>query len=114
MPIQIILVLLFVLAIVKVISRFRNDDITGKEMAMWIAFWLCAIVIVVKPDSTFTLARLVGVQRGADVVVYGAITLIFFILFRFLIRMEKQQKEITVLTREIALLRKESDSEKKF
>jgi hypothetical protein len=103
MPIQIILIILFVLAIIKVVWRFHAHDISWQAMVLWILFWLAGIVIVSIPDITFQFARLIGVQRGADAVVYGALTLVFFILFRLLLSIERLKKEITILNRKIAL-----------
>ena len=111
MPIQIILIILFLLAIIKVIGRFRAHDLSWQAMALWILFWLGGIVIVSIPDSTFIVARLLGVQRGVDVVIYAAFILVFFILFRLLLKLERLQKEITVLNKEISLLKvKDKDS----
>lgn len=103
MPIQIILIILFVLAIVKVILRYRTHDISWQTLIAWIFFWVGGIIVVGAPDITFQFARLIGVQRGADAVVYGALTLVFFILFRLLLSIERLKKEITILNRKIAL-----------
>lgn len=109
MPIQIILIIIFVLAILTVIWRYSTHDLSVRAMVLWILFWLGGIVVVGKPDVTFRFARFLGVQRGADAVIYAAFTLVFFILFRLLLRIERLQKEITLLNRQVTLLSAERD-----
>lgn len=101
--IQGLLVLFFLYAIVKVIGRFRARDLTLWWALLWILFWIVAGVIALLPNATSYFARLVGIGRGADLVVYVALVIIFFSLFRLLIMMEKMKKEITLLTRKNAL-----------
>jgi len=70
---------------------------------IWILFWLIGGVIVILPDSTFYFAKLVGVGRGADLILYIGITALFFMVFRLMVRINSLDKDITKLTRKIAL-----------
>lgn len=108
--IQAVLVLFFFYAVLKVIGRFQAREVTISRAVLWISFWVIGGVIVLLPDSTFYLARLAGVGRGADLVVYLALVIIFFSLFRLLLQVEKLKKEITVLARRAAL----GDKDKKI
>ena len=101
--IQIILIIFFIFAIIKVIGRFRVGDLRVSEMVLWIIFWLVAGIIVISPDSTFYFARLVGVSRGADLVVYVALVLLFFIVFKLIVKIEKIDRDITKIIRKSAL-----------
>lgn len=103
MPIQIILLVFFLFATGKVIGRYRAHELSTSGLVGWSLFWIIAAVIVVLPDTTFALARLVGVTRGADVVVYVALALIFFIVFRLMVRQEKTKRDLTALVRKLAL-----------
>lgn len=101
--IQIFLVALFVLAIVKAGLRWRAGDLSIQGLLYWIVFWLAAAVVVIKPDATFYFAKMLGIGRGADLVVYLALVLLFFLVFRLMTTVERQKKEITELTRAVAL-----------
>ena len=103
MPIQIILGILFALGIIKTIRRFRAHEISWQAMLMWLLLWAAGIVVVIEPNATFRIAWILGVQRGADIVVYAALTVIFFALFRLLVKVERLEKEITTLNRTLAL-----------
>lgn len=108
-PIQILLVIFFLFAMTRVVARYRQHSLSKKALFFWIIFWISAAVIVILPDSTFYLAHLVGVTRGADLVVYVGMALLFFSLFRLMVRLEKQDREITELTRKMALYDKDKE-----
>lgn len=101
--IQILLTIFFLFALAKVVGRWRADDLRMADMVWWLLFWVAAIIVVLLPNSTATLAKLVGIGRGADLVVYVALVLIFFIIFRLIIKIELLNKDITKLVRKISL-----------
>lgn len=101
--IQILLILFFLFALLKVVGRFRAGDLSSVGMAGWIIFWVLATVVVLLPNSTAYVAKIVGIGRGADLVVYVALAAIFFIIFKLMIRIEMLNRDITKLTRKISL-----------
>lgn len=108
-PIQIILVVFFLFAIAKVIGRFRQDELSKTATIFWVAFWLAAGLVVILPDTTFYFARLVGVARGADLVVYSGLALLFFVAFRLMVKQGRMERNLTKLTREMALYNQDKD-----
>lgn len=103
LAIQIILLVFFLFAWSRVLKNYRLGEIKLKELIIWSVFWLVAGVVVIVPNSTNTIAKFVGIGRGADLVVYASLALIFYILFRIFYRLETIEKNITKITREIAL-----------
>lgn len=101
--IQILLVVFFLFALVKVVGRWRAGELTKGGLVGWSLLWVAAGVVVVLPNSTAYFAKLVGIGRGADLVVYVALAVIFFIIFKLMIKIELLNKDITKLTRKIAL-----------
>lgn len=108
LPIQIILLFWFGFAIIKVWGRYRTEELSLSGALGWSALWLAAGVVVVLPDTSAELAGFLGVRRGADLVIYCSLAVIFFMLFRLMVRLERLNKTITRLTRALAL--KDSDS----
>ncbi|MFA6105191.1 MAG: DUF2304 family protein [Patescibacteria group bacterium] len=102
-PIQALLILIFLIAISKVFMRYRSEDLSLKETVVWILFWVLAGVVVIQPNLTARVAEMLGVGRGADVVVYISLVVLFFIVFRLVIKIEKLNREITKVIREKAL-----------
>lgn len=101
--IQIILILFFVGAIYKVFERKKTGDLSVRSSVLWIIFWIISGVVVLVPDSTFYLAKIFGVGRGADMVVYFSLAGLFFIVFRLMIKIEKLNREITSIVRDKAI-----------
>ena len=101
--IQVILVIFFVFAGYGAVRRYRNNELALPRLIIWLLFWLVATVVVILPNSTNYLAQYVGIGRGADLVVYISLALLFFLNFNFLTKLEKANREITKLTRAITL-----------
>lgn len=101
--IQIFFTIFFLAALIKVVIRYRRSELPVWDMLFWSALWVGGIGIMIKPDWTFYIARMLGVGRGADVVVYSALAILFFIIFRLTITIERLKKEITIVTRQKTL-----------
>lgn len=64
-------------------------------------------VAVVMPETTQQVAEFVGVGRGADLVMYVSIVAILFVLIRYYAKFVELQRDVTQLTRELAIMRAE-------
>jgi hypothetical protein len=64
-------------------------------------------VAVMVPETTNDVAHLVGVGRGADLVTYIAIIAVMFVLVHYYTKFVELQKQVTELTRQIAILNAE-------
>lgn len=87
------------------VSRFRKRQVSIWSAGLWILFWLAVGVVALIPEFTNRLADLLGIGRGADVVLYSAIVIIVALLFRVFIRIEQLDRALTKVTRELALRR---------
>jgi len=101
--IQILAIIFFLFAIIKVVLRFRSDELSFSNMLIWVLFWLLILVIVIAPNSTFYFANMLGIGRGADLVVYISIVILFFIIFKLMVRISKIEKGITKIVRKDAI-----------
>ena len=66
-------------------------------------------VAVVMPETTQQAAELVGVGRGADLITYIAIIAVMFVLLHYYTKFVDLQRQLTEVTRELAILRTEVD-----
>ncbi len=73
----------------------------------WSGLWLATLVAVVYPDTTTRLARALGIYRGADLLVYSAVLAFIAGFYLVSLRLRQMSREITLLTREVALLEAE-------
>lgn len=66
-------------------------------------------VAVVFPETANEAAHLVGVGRGADLVMYTAVVAVMFVLLHYYTKFVELQTQVTQLTRELAILKAEID-----
>ena len=101
--IQIFLLIFFAVAIVKVAGQFAAKKIPAGIMIFWVVFWAVAGLITIFPNATAYFAGIAGIGRGADLVVYVSLAILFFIVFKIMVKIEQLKKDITLLTRKNAL-----------
>ena len=89
--------------IVSVSGKRKDGFLSARGWLFWCLFWLTAAGAVWRPDATTMLAGLFGIGRGTDMVLYIALAVIFLVLFRLHIKLEKMSREITTIVREAAI-----------
>ncbi|MGH7335499.1 MAG: DUF2304 domain-containing protein [Candidatus Rokuibacteriota bacterium] len=74
-----------------------------------VVFTLLALAgaAVLFPDATNDIAHVVGVGRGADLIMYMLHVGLLFVIIHYYTKFVELQQQITHLVREIALLRRE-------
>ncbi len=103
MIIQFILSLVIVLAIVFTIRRKRQHAIGWRESVVWVLLWLGIGVVIWRPDMTTSVAHLVGIGRGADLVLYAAIIAMLLMVFHLHVAHEQLERKLTLLVRAEAM-----------
>lgn len=95
-----LVIIIFVLVVIwKTVLRFRKGDITNRELTIWIIFWGLVIGATLLPKKTDIVAQWLGVERGADLLVYLSIIVLFFIIFKVIAKLEKIDRDITKVIR---------------
>ncbi len=100
---QIFLLFLVSLAIGLVIQKYRQRKIGAFGFLLWLMLWIGAAGVILFPNSTMVPAHLLGIGRGADLVLYVSVILILYLIFRIYVRLEKVDREITQIVRTVAL-----------
>lgn len=103
MLIQYLLVFLVLLIVYRVVMKWRQGILSQRDLFFWAGFWLVVGLIVVIPETASFLAELVGIGRGADLVVYLSIILIFYIIFQMTVKIEKIERNVTKIIRAMTL-----------
>lgn len=101
--IQIIIPAFALFALLSAFKKWKRREMSVGMLVLLTVFWISVGVVVLLPQSTQVLASLFGVGRGADFVVYVAVVVMVYLLFRMYVRVERMEREITKLVREIAL-----------
>jgi len=106
MLIQILLSLFILFAVLKILGRFRVKEINAGPLVFWLIFWFVVGVVVWQPNLSTEVANRLGVGRGSDLVLYVSAAVLFYVIFRLTVRLEKIEKNITKVVRETALNKK--------
>lgn len=106
--IQFLIIAFAVLVISRIILSFKNKRISPKTLVFWLGLWVIIPIAFLLPKTGDYLAHLFGLARGADLAVYLSILLIFYLVFRIFVKLEKIEADITAIVRKIALENKDS------
>ena len=96
---QLLFILFSLFAIISVIKRKREGLLGPKGMIFWIGFWLLAVILVLWPNSTRVVANYLGIGRGADLVFYVSLVVIFYLLFKLNVKLESLGRDVTKVVR---------------
>jgi len=103
MILQIIITIFALFAISRSYIRFRNNQESLYEFIFWILVWVGIVIVVLRPGLTDIFGKFVGIERGIDALVYLSIVVIFYLVYRIYAIIEKIERNITKVTREIAI-----------
>jgi hypothetical protein len=101
--IQIILLLVIILMAIHTIAQRQRNEIGWLQLAGWLAIWIAGAVVVGFPELANQVATRFKIGRGADLVIYIAIPALFYTVFRLLVRTERLNRDLTTLTRALAM-----------
>jgi len=98
------LVLVFVLLMIfKLFLELNDKKINLNKFLFWTAIWFALVLIAFFPQIVFTLADIIGIGRPKDLPIYISIIILFYLIFKIGIKMERTEQEITKLVKIIAL-----------
>ena len=103
MIVQAILIIFLLFAASRVYLQWKNGTIKIVSFIFWGAIFLGAIFGIIQPEITSKIAKLVGIGRGADVVLYFSIVALFYLLFRLYVYVENLRHEISDIISQLAL-----------
>lgn len=103
MIIQVVLIAIIAVMLVRLILKMKSREINTSYFIIWLVIWLLAILFIAFPEITSYLANTVGVGRGVDLIIYVSIIVAFYLQFKLLMRIEKIEKDITSITRHLAI-----------
>lgn len=105
---QILLTIFVIFAVSRVALRFKEGKISTPAMFGWVFLWTAVELIIWVPEVTTSIARILGIGRGADLIIYSSIVVLFYLVFRVYVKLEDIERQITTLVRKIALERRKS------
>jgi len=105
---QIISLIIIGFFIVRLFWQKKYREINATEFSFWLIFWiLAALAIVFLRQIDIFVRRLGFAASGIDVLLYIAVVMLFYFIFRLRIRLAKMENDITKIVREIAVGKKD-------
>lgn len=101
--IQIVLSAFLVFALSRVILRYKDGQIRLSEFFFWSLLFMVATLAVIFPSESSHFAAILGIGRGADLIIYASVAVLFYLVFRLYVLLENIRHEITEIVRLIAL-----------
>lgn len=82
----------------------QKKQIAPAEFIFWLVFWLIAALAVISLKWIDKLVAELGFSgSGIEVLLYLGIAVLFYFVFRLRLKLEKMERDITKIVREIAL-----------
>ncbi|MCK5510779.1 DUF2304 family protein [Candidatus Parcubacteria bacterium] len=101
---QIIALMVIGFFLARIFIQRKNKQVSRTEFLFWLIFWfLSAMVIVFIKKIDILVADLGFSAAGIDVLLYLSVAALFYLIFRLRIKLEKIDREITKIVREIAI-----------
>ena len=76
---------------------------SGLRKLFALAFFGSGLAFILNPELSNRLAEMVGIGRGADLILYLSTLFLFFICFNLYVRFREIEEQIVVLVRQMAL-----------
>ena len=104
-PYQVVVVAIASVMIFQGIKNFvkRESGQTFLKLAVRLTVWGGMALIAIYPDSTSTVAKVMGIKENVNAAILIGFLLIFIIIFKLLSAIEKIEQNISELTRKDAL-----------
>jgi len=103
MAIKILTVLFALIAVRRVVVRYRRRGGLTLEFILWLLVFSGLGVVVFIPHKTDELARWLGVSSGFNALTFIAITGLLYAVYRLLSRLQVVERDVTKLVRALAL-----------
>lgn len=100
---QILAIAVFAILIVVTLVGAIRGSMSRRDGLIWSIVWTSAGLFVVRPDLTVTVAKLLGIGRGADLLLYCAVVVSMIGFLAVYIRLRRLRREMTLVVRHLAI-----------
>lgn len=100
---QVLSVSILTLSIIRLVYQYRLKHLNIIGLAFWGAVWILGIVVILSPEFTFTLSRIFGIERGADLIIYSSIVIAYVLGFSITQRIGSLEEKLKDLNTKISL-----------
>lgn len=104
---QILALIIIAFFLARLFWQKQKKQIGAGEFIFWLIFWLLVALAIIFLKWIDRLVADLGFSgSGIEVMLYIAVAILFYFIFRLRLRLEKIEKNITKIVREISLFNK--------
>ncbi len=97
-----LIVILFFLY--KLFQQKKSGKVSSQEFFFWLIFWLVSLILIIFLRYIDQFVSALGFSAsGIELLLYLGVLVLFFLVFKLRLKFEKVEKNITEITRDIAL-----------
>jgi hypothetical protein len=101
---QIIAILVIIFFIARLFWQKQSKLISANEFIFWLIFWLLAAASIMSLRLIDQLVASIGFSgSGIEVLLYIAIAILFYLIFRLRLKLEKVERDLTKIVSHIAI-----------
>jgi hypothetical protein len=100
---QIAALLVLAFLLVGSVTMVVRRHLARRVGLFWVAVWLAAAAAIIRPDSTRAVAGVLGIGRGADLVLYCFVLAVLIGFYAVYVRLRRLDAALTQLVRHLAL-----------
>jgi len=101
---QIIALIVIAFFLSRLVWQKQKKQISPSEFLFWLIFWIIAGAAIIGLKLIDRLAADLGFSgSGIDILIYAAVVVLFYFIFRLRLRQEKTERDITKIIREITI-----------
>lgn len=101
---QLVALIIILFFIVRLLVQKKRNQIGSNEFIFWLIFWIVSMVVISALKLIDSLVADLGFSgSGIEVILYISVVVLFYLIFRLRIKLEKLERDITRIVREIAI-----------
>lgn len=91
----------------RIIWQKKNSQINKNEFRFWLCFWLVTLILILSLKWLDALVANLGFSSsGIQVLLYSAVAIIFYFIFRLRLRLTKMERDLSKIVEHIAITKR--------
>lgn len=104
--------LISIFFIVRTVLQYQAMRRTFRGLIIWIVFWSCLAIFAFVPNAaSHKLAEVTGIKDNVNAIIFIGLGILFFLIFSLTSTVDRLERQITELVREIAKERPQKGAE---
>lgn len=100
---QLLLSTIIIFIIYKTVLSFKRGNLSRNFTSVWLLLWSAVLFFIFEQNTLIKVAHFLGISRGVDLVIYLAVIITFYLIYKIFSTLNQINQKITEIIREIAV-----------